>query len=480
MVPLFLGLNTANALVLLAVVLASLLRTAAFLPDGLGGAEFHPALGIFSGFLAALTHTITFTYFMATTKWLEAACVKADLDFDGFVAVPRRAKQRVLVLAMTAITITGLAVFTGAAADIAGQRASTFAHLHGVAGFLAMFANVACSALQYRHLRTRGAVMRRAIAAMVAYRHAADRHKGRSATAVAPNAHVGISLLCLLAAAAAVRAESCPTEGSTASTTSAPTSQPAGQPTSAPTDLALLACLARIEAAHAKIKSLSAEVTYDRNQIKLGDRQRRTGTLVYSAGPPTRFAMHFQHLKVNRRRYDQDRWYVFDGRYFIERLDDRKQFFRRELVPPGSESRRMTLAIGDGPFLVPLPMRSAQLQARFVVTLVPPDDPTKDQTVHLRLEPRPNRRMDVRRIDVWHEKTQMIPVKAVTLDRSHYESTVMLKVETVKINTTLPNGVFRTTAPKGDGWLVEEIPYVPPGNDRLAAPRPAPNPDKDR
>lgn len=480
MVPLFLGLNAVNTLVLLAVVLAPLLRTAAFLPEGLAGAEFHPALGIFSGFLAALTHTITFTYFMATTKWLEAACVKADLDFNGFVAAPRRAKQRVLVLAMTAITITGLAVFTGAAADIGGQQASNFAHLHGTAGLLAMLANVACSVLQYRHLRTRGAVMRRAIAAMVAYRHAADRHEGRSATTVTPNAHVGISLLCLLAAAAAVRAESCPTESPATSTISAPTSQPADQPASPPTDLTLLACLARIEAAHAKIKSLSAEVTYDRNQIKLGDRQRRTGTLVYSAGPPTRFAIHFQHLKVNRRRYDQDRWYIFDGRHFIERLDDRKQFFRRELVLPGSGSSRMTLAIGDGPFLVPLPMRSAELQARFVVTLVPPDDPTEDQMVHLRLEPRPNRRMAVRRIDVWHENTRMIPVKAVTLDRSHYESTVILKAETVKVNTALPDGVFRTTAPKGDGWLVEEIPYVPPENDKFTSPRTAPNPDKDR
>ena len=49
----------------------------------------------------------------------------------------------------------------------------------------------------------------------------------------------------------------------------------------------------QIEQHSKQIKTLKAKLRYDRIQGLLGDEQRRFGRLSYAAGPPARFAIHF-------------------------------------------------------------------------------------------------------------------------------------------------------------------------------------------
>src|SRR5690606_9605697 len=87
------------------------------------------------------------------------------------------------------------------------------------------------------------------------------------------------------------------------------------------------AWLTKLEARSDEIRTLTARLRYDKIDALLGDEQRRFGMLHYQAGPPARFAVHFDRLVVDGNRgRQQNRWYVFDGRWLVERLDDEKQF----------------------------------------------------------------------------------------------------------------------------------------------------------
>ena len=118
---------------------------------------------LFAGLLAIFVHSVTFTYFMATTKWLQAATDKADLDPVRFVTDARRRKSRALALCMAAVVATMLAAFTGAGADMAASPHWP-TPLHLAMAVTAVAANLLCTLALYRHVRGRGRLMDEAIA----------------------------------------------------------------------------------------------------------------------------------------------------------------------------------------------------------------------------------------------------------------------------------------------------------------------------
>ena len=116
MLPLFLGITAVNILLLAGVFGLGLEATDAQSgPSGLYA--LHITLGITSGLVCALTHTAVYTYFMATSRWLQAAADKADLDPAWFVAGALARKTRALFVALAAILLTGAAIFAGAGSD---------------------------------------------------------------------------------------------------------------------------------------------------------------------------------------------------------------------------------------------------------------------------------------------------------------------------------------------------------------------------
>ena len=216
--------------------------------------------------------------------------------------------------------------------------------------------------------------------------------------------------------------------------------------------------LSRIEATHGRIKTLSATLKYDYNQIKLGDRQRRFGRLIYVEGPPPKFAVHFDQLVVNRRGRAQNRWYIFDGRYLVERHEDQtpKRFSRREVAAPEAIKKGNPLTNGDGPFVIPLPVRKDRLLERFQVTLEPPQKTDPPDTIHLHLIPKPGRSIDFVELHLWHDRESLLPVKARTVSKSHYESILWLDPKTARINEPVDERLIDTRLPTGPDWQVDE------------------------
>lgn len=158
MIPLFLGLHAANLLLLGLVFGMGLMviDPASQRPTWLY--HYHLAGGIAAGLMVALAHVSVYTYFMATSKWLQAASEKCGLDAARHVAPALGRKRVALWTAMAAIAVTMLTMFAGAGADRT-IRPLWPAEAHLLLGALAIAVNVVCSIAEYRLIKRQGALM---------------------------------------------------------------------------------------------------------------------------------------------------------------------------------------------------------------------------------------------------------------------------------------------------------------------------------
>ncbi len=241
---------------------------------------------------------------------------------------------------------------------------------------------------------------------------------------------------------------------------------PADHQTSA--DNSAKSWLDRIEKRASQIKTLHAKITYDRIQQLVGDRQRRFGRLVYAAGPPGRFAVLFDRLLVDNRLDHDERQYIFDGQWLVERYDDEKLFIKRQIAPPPRPGHPAQgadpLALGSGPFALPINMQKDKVLQRFHVELIRPctlsDQP---DAIQLRLTPKATDSNGFTRMDLVYNRRSLLPLVVSTLDDSENQSVITLSE--LRVNTPIDDGVLDTTAPTERGWRVE----VKPWEDRPAS-----------
>ena len=220
--------------------------------------------------------------------------------------------------------------------------------------------------------------------------------------------------------------------------------------------------LDRIENRAKQIKTLHAKITYDRIQQLVGDRQRRFGTLVYDAGPPGQFAVLFDRLLVDSRLDRDERQYIFDGQWLVERYDDEKLFIKRQIVPPPAPGQLVQgadpLALGSGPFALPINMQKDNVLQRFDVKVISPatlgDQP---DALQLRLTPKATDSGSFTRIDIAYDRSSLLPTIVSTLDDSENQSVITL--DSVRTNEPIDDGVLDTTAPTDRGWRVEVKPW---------------------
>lgn len=162
MISLYLGLSTANLLLLtMAFGLGLFATDAAHEPTPLFAV--HITIGITSGLMAMVTHVGAYTYFMATAKWLQAATDKADLDTAHFVAPALTRKTRVLAAAGAAITVTMLAMFAGAAADPTMPNPWP-GGIHLTLAMAALLTNLVVTIVVFPQIRRQGLLMDEALA----------------------------------------------------------------------------------------------------------------------------------------------------------------------------------------------------------------------------------------------------------------------------------------------------------------------------
>ena len=97
--------------------------------------------------------------------------------------------------------------------------------------------------------------------------------------------------------------------------------------------------------AHSKtIQTFQANVRYERIQGLQGDKQIWKGVLLYTPGPPARFAIHFDKHLVDERLDTQNHWYVFDGAWLVEKIegDGDKKFYKHQIVAPAPRPKGPT------------------------------------------------------------------------------------------------------------------------------------------
>lgn len=162
MIPLFLGLSAANVLVLGLAFGFGLFATDATTDAPTTLYTFHITVGIAAGLMTALAHTTVYTYFMATSKWLQAATDKADLDPTKFVLPALARKNRVLGIVMVAVATTILTLFAGAASDPT-VRPWLPSGVHLLMGLTAIFVNLFAAVTQFPLVQQQGLLMGHAL-----------------------------------------------------------------------------------------------------------------------------------------------------------------------------------------------------------------------------------------------------------------------------------------------------------------------------
>lgn len=229
------------------------------------------------------------------------------------------------------------------------------------------------------------------------------------------------------------------------------------------------AWLDKIDTAGKSLKSLHGQLRYEVIQGALGDKQVRVGSLFYDAKKPAKFAVHFDRLLAGKRLLREDRWYIFDGRWMVEKMGSQKQFIKREMTDPASKEadNANPLTDGQGPFALPITLQKEQVLKKYKVELldvekdatnVAGDNAADAQTIKLRLTPHVAQRGDFTQIELTYDTTTMLPVRVDTLDETENETSVILSK--VKIDQPIEPVVFDTTPPKSeDGWTVEIKPW---------------------
>ncbi|RME28941.1 MAG: outer membrane lipoprotein carrier protein LolA [Candidatus Zixiibacteriota bacterium] len=218
------------------------------------------------------------------------------------------------------------------------------------------------------------------------------------------------------------------------------------------------AWLDRIEQKAACIETLTARLRYDNNQLFLGDEQRRFGTLVYRAGPPPRFRVHFDRKLVDGHWSQPDLYYIFDGIWLLKRDHENKSAVRYQLVDE-ADPDDTEMSLTDGPFPLPFNLRKDRVLQRYEVQLVEDDTTGEGGDVHLKLTPRDLDDTKLREIDLWFDRQTLLPVRVETLDDSETQTVVYLSE--VQVNVDLDDDTFDTSLPNDTGWQTDENRLAP-------------------
>lgn len=227
--------------------------------------------------------------------------------------------------------------------------------------------------------------------------------------------------------------------------------------------------LRRVESAHAQVRTLSADVAYDRRFLLQGDRHVRLGAFYYraeSADESRAFAVLFERLWVGSRLTDEQEGWIFDSTWLVEEHPRERRFIRRRVAPDAESSD--PLASARSPIPLPIGLRAADVLAGFDARLVDPlesvdeadrvDLPFLSDTYQALLTPRESSgaRPQFREVRLWFDRDTLLPRMARTVDRARDESWVVLINLRPDDPSAIPEGVFSTEPPEpGSGWDVQ-------------------------
>ena len=214
----------------------------------------------------------------------------------------------------------------------------------------------------------------------------------------------------------------------------APTSQPATKPVS-PEQVKINQILADQEAADKKLKTLSAKMVYEKEDV-FGDKVKKTGRFVYLK--PNKFRIDFEFRIVNKRILVEGKAYIFDGKQLLLVNKPRKRVTIFILPPPKpGQKPANALQLGKGPFPMPFGQKAETIRKLFDVKLIPPTEAeTKAGLDHLRLTPKKGTSLakKYKWIDFWFDKEVKLPLKLRYMDSGENVVTVTFEKKGLKVN----------------------------------------------
>ncbi len=219
-----------------------------------------------------------------------------------------------------------------------------------------------------------------------------------------------------------------------------------------------------LDTAEAKLENFSAKILYRVEQGLLGDVQTRRGQLFFLNDRDTKirkFRVEFRQLELGESIEQEDRDFIFDGRWLVERVNDEKQFLSREVVRPGEKFDALSV---DGPFPLPIGQPKEDVLSRFTATLLPME--TAGRLIgcyKLHLKPKAKIHADaqsgelseesIEDLTLWYDATTLLPLQVVINETTGDVKT--MKLVDVASNLEIDKKIFDTTAPgPNDGWRV--------------------------
>lgn len=244
----------------------------------------------------------------------------------------------------------------------------------------------------------------------------------------------------------------------------APPAEPAAAEAAAQGEMTAESLLEQVEHAAEDMATLRCRVRYTKVQGALADEQQRFGTVYYAAPNEetnTRFAIHLDRLVMDDRLRPIEQWFVYDGRWLLERNVDRMTATRRELRTESEAAQDADTIVFDSQSVpIPLRLKKDDVLRDYTVTLLD-DETLGDWTLHhLRLTPKPDAEGNTDRIpmDMWFDSATLLLAKVYSVEGED-TTELLFAPNAMEPNAELAPGTFDTSLPDpADGWEVQEVP----------------------
>jgi outer membrane lipoprotein-sorting protein len=234
-----------------------------------------------------------------------------------------------------------------------------------------------------------------------------------------------------------------------------PATQPADKPLTAASPMDEI--LDALDATGKNLKDFTADVTLITEDLTLATESSKEGKILFQkpANANARVKVEFsQRSNGNLSRPEHVVYLLNDGWLTTRQYDQKPPTEdRKQVLKPGEKID--LLKLGEGPFPLPIGQDKADVHKNFTVKKIPPgkEDPTWDQTVHLELtplDPQSSLGRKFKKIDVWTDLKQQMPVQIQTLDVNEAETNTT-ELKNLKLNAGLTDKDF-VLEPVGNDW----------------------------
>jgi hypothetical protein len=209
-----------------------------------------------------------------------------------------------------------------------------------------------------------------------------------------------------------------------------------------------------------QLDSFRADVALSERDAGLGGRTISRGSVIYQrqGEDDARIRVDFSERVEEDQRSAEKRVYVLEDGVLTERDYPMRKQITRQVLRPGEKMN--LLRLGEGPFPLPIGQDKQEVHRMFEVSLIAPARNDPENTVHIRLVPRPGTRFEqqFKRIDVWVDQQNDMPRRISTLDANE----VMLRttdLTNVQVNIRARDDDFRLDRIDPRKWTIVDEPY---------------------